>query len=371
MSHIVYPEDYGAVGDGTTDDHSAIVSAVAASAQKTLVFCPGKAYLFDPSETRIDVSDRHIVATGATLKNAYFGVSSGTSKWEGGHVTQDGSADNYNSPKFLISGGSGHRITDLRCTNVTSYAALQLSGANDVVVRDLQVYQNNLNSITITAGTKLRLSGINIEGNPSGSDDGIALVDGGDICDVVITDVTAKNVYDILKIVNSSNDVRNVVVNGCSGTNVTAPLYIQSQGAVAENIVFANCAIYDESGVFAENLVRFDISGGAIVRNVRVSSLTFRGRTYPVNNDVVLLKNVDSTICGLEISGLRWDDIYSGAANGGGTPGHPAVEAFRYVPTGGASASDVSLYDWLVTGAPGMTGTASITNLQQDRVQVQ
>src|SRR6185503_8540890 len=103
---------------------------------------------------------------------------------------------------------------------------------------------------------------------------------GGDVQDVVMANMTGEDIYDILKIVNVTNTVRDVSVTGCTGTNIVAPLYIQTSGAVAtNNISLSGCNFFDTTGSMAENLVRYAISGGATVRNVKVNNVTFRGRT--------------------------------------------------------------------------------------------
>ncbi len=156
------PENYGAIGDGTTDDSTALAAWIAAGG--ILRGTPGKTYLFAGTLT-ISTSGTNIDFGGAQLKCK----ASSTSKVlvTGNNVTLRNLYLNGNrTGTSVVSQGIEWRGTGGLCVNVESSSHNDceggfhlITGTPDLTCRDCSAHLNGDRAVA-NAGNKLRVSGI-------------------------------------------------------------------------------------------------------------------------------------------------------------------------------------------------------------------
>jgi hypothetical protein len=95
---VVYPEQYGAVGDGTTDDTTAITNALTAAIGKRIVFT--KAVYKVTAKIEIDLDGDSIDVVGYAGSTVYTTLITGG----GDYQTQTGAINFYNGGNVYITG---------------------------------------------------------------------------------------------------------------------------------------------------------------------------------------------------------------------------------------------------------------------------
>jgi hypothetical protein len=96
--NVIYPEDYGAVGDGTTDDTTAITNALTAAIGKRIVFT--KAVYKVTAKIEIDLDGDSIDVVGYAGSTIYTTLITGG----GDYQTQTGAINFYNGGNVYITG---------------------------------------------------------------------------------------------------------------------------------------------------------------------------------------------------------------------------------------------------------------------------
>lgn len=283
-------KDYGAVGDGKTDNAVAIQQAIdACSAAKggIVVIPSGGVFMTGPFELRSDVEFN--VQTGATVlanpdesvyKKSAFRANPGEGTiWIGGnnvhHLTLSGAGtidgngisfmgaeleDSYVLKPFnvtdprphvlTLTGGSHIRIKDLTVKN-SAYWTLHLIGCDDVVISGITLLNSlkvrNSDGIDIDHSRNVRISDCYIESG----DDCICLknrrefAEFGPCKNITVSNCTMTSRSCAIKIGSENVDsISNVIVSNCIITKSNRGIGIQNrdEGTVS-NVLFSNIII--------------------------------------------------------------------------------------------------------------------------------
>ena len=175
-------KDYGATGDGSTDDHANLTTAIAAASGHTLYF-PNGTYLL--SETLVfNVSCRVILGNGVIIKN-YDNNYTDTPLVTIDSVTNGSFEGNNALIQQDYSGGtwpSGQQRSALAITNCTDFVVRDLrlksdggdglyvggdtmSGMNfDTLIENVHVLEGGRNGISVIAGNNVTLKDCIVEG---------------------------------------------------------------------------------------------------------------------------------------------------------------------------------------------------------------
>jgi len=352
LAQIISVQDFGAVGDGVTDDTTAIQNAIdyATSINGGLIYFPAATYV--AGMLTIAGDNITLMGYGATLKNTRFTFTSASSniKLEGFYVYDD---TGDNTRYFLEI--QGNRLTLQDCT----FEYINHLQALGWVRRNVSyIYFTRVRSIK---------GGLNIFGGGTdyhftdcvwedGTDDAIAVkapaLDGNAFVtqNVTVQGGRVKNHAAILSIGSdvgrSGADGYNAVVRGVTVTNVTATdttsiLFIKPgiiagsdwRDGTVENVTVSNCTLTDTTGAKYKRAVDIQAGRGAIVNNVIVSNCAVYTRCPAIVTDhaFVYLKTVaegdPALIKNIFINDCSFIDIYDGAANGIGAPGYPTTQA--------------------------------------------
>jgi parallel beta-helix repeat protein len=138
LRETVSVKDFGAVGDGVTDDTAAIQAALDASANKTLVYIDGATYLVSAA-LNIPTGSRHVgkakvkAANSAAIATGLFNATTGSDIVFDG-LELDGNADNT-GVMYGINISGVNRVFVKNCyIHDTRQAGIRLGDCNGVVV---------------------------------------------------------------------------------------------------------------------------------------------------------------------------------------------------------------------------------------------
>ena len=352
LRDIINVKDFGAVGNGTTDDTAAVQAAItyAQSINGGVIYFPPAVY----AGGMITISGTNVTLSGygASLKNFRFTFTTASSniRVEGFYVYDDtGISTRY----FLEI--QGNRLTMIDCTFefINHYQALGW-------------VRRNVSYLYFTRVRAIR-GGINIFGGGTdyhftdciwedGTDDAIALkapaIDPNPLVTQNIT-VQGGTVRNHAAIISLGSDigragadgytaaVRNVAVSNVTAIDTTSILFIKPgiisgsdwRDGTVENVTVSNCTLTDTTGAKYKRAIDIQAGRGAIVNNVIVSNCTVFARCPAIVTDhaFVYIRTVaegdPALIKNIFVNNCSFIDIYDGAVNGIGAPGHPTTQA--------------------------------------------
>lgn len=282
--------DFGAVGDGTTDDTTAIESAISAAQDAWLLF-PKGTYL-GTDANRIDFSGiRGVVAYGATFERFHVLVESGPFQWFGGTFDQDEAGLSANS-LFRANTGEGYWIKDVRFLHDdNAYAAIELrpssaqSRPENVFIDGCYFSSGSKSAITLRDSANVFISNCRMV---STSDDTIVLKDyeGKGVENVVISNCTYDGGSNMLAIGNNLSDsgyIRNVTLTNCEGRNLKSILSFRPgknmsapASGPAEDIKVSHVHMRNDT-VDAERIIDFEPDNACNLRRITVEDVSFYG----------------------------------------------------------------------------------------------
>jgi hypothetical protein len=350
LREIVSVDDFGAVGDGVTNDAAAIALAIANTpAGGVLRLTPGKTY-FSSTTVTFDADNLTVEGTGATIT-----------------TTADNQAVNFAGASLKIRGVH----FDLAATGADPAPYLEFNGA-DTVFEDNTVTRSAAAHIPCyvrSTATGLRFrnnhctwyGGINmisnckdieITGNSfinpgAASDDGIAIKAVGGISEnILIADNYFENMADFVGIGSEigataatdstySNIARAITITGNRGKNCTRMLMVKPGGVdgvdvrdgTVRGVTFSNNTLIDESGTAMLQPILIQPGRGARVFDVTGKNNKAIGRctTGDQVGYYIFLRNdgtgtADVVVDNIDI-GIEIIDRYGGVASGGSAPG--------------------------------------------------
>lgn len=346
----VYPEQFGARGDGVAVDYPAINAALVASDIVNLkagaVYnCAD--YITGPILPR---SGNKLIGYGAQLLNA--------------RIYADPSVSDLHLEGFVMLNEPGipaHYFFDM-CG--TRWSMLNVQFQRGAVVGSAGLFgyirgtssygkmvactSQGSNGVYITGHDHV-FSGNNIVGKFDdayviGSDDGLF---GSFTYNITITGGSVKNNFAICSIgtgvgtigVDSTvgtRGVRNVSVTGVVAEGCNSILYIKPgltfdyRNGLVEEVNVSNCTLIDQTGEGCQIPFLIRAAKGALVRNIRINNCSARVRCNSTASEragfLVSVKNEGTqaaTIRDIFIDNVSIIDLYEGQDNSGSYPGYP------------------------------------------------
>lgn len=311
--------EYGAAGDGSTNDAAAIQKAIDACAEngggRVLVPAGGR-FLTGSIELKSHV-DFHL-EPGATLLGSVeqadyeaatlIRANGAENLTISGRGAIDMRGHNYMArelpyiyrpkdwrPRMMILEDCRNvRLENLTLRNSALWT-VHLAGCRDVAVRDLSILNDrkipNCDGIAVDSSKNVRISGCHI----TAGDDCIVLktleqyAEYGDCENVTVQGCTLESTSAAIKIgTETINDIRNLTVDGCVIRDSHRGLGILLRdGGTVENLLYANCTIETRffhdiwwgaaEPISVTALPREEGHEVGTVRNVRFSNLLCRG----------------------------------------------------------------------------------------------
>jgi hypothetical protein len=279
----------GCVADGITDDTACLRNVWAVSARKSVTIPPGQYYCADPFKQALLVDAATVYAEGATFLGCIFTTvgATGGLNWVGGTFDTTAITGNGGPPIWQVS-RDHTTFVDTRFLYTKNYTAIQIGGSggsacpDDVSIEGIKTTANGESHITPACVSNLRINNWLLDG--TGHEDGIAIMGlTGPSHDITISNVTATNTYNILKIVNGNYPISNVSLSNWTCTDCVTPIYLQGdvlQGKQPNpftNVNVSHGTVIDLTGTSLTNLVYIS-STGVPMRNVTVSDVEAFGR---------------------------------------------------------------------------------------------
>lgn len=274
--NVYYPEEYGAAGNGVSNDYNAIQQCVnAASGNGVVVFTSGKTYL--SNEIVVLPSNTYISGYGATLK---FPVSHG---FQNSGFGDPPTTTNVN---IIIEG--------LNLDGGGTYDGLiRFSGVHKSIIRDCYVHNVPVSGVTTGISLVNGCNDILIVG---------CTIDVADYC-IIIASETATRGQGVLFNENIRINSCNIITDWGSG--------IAMQGG-GRFLTVSNCNI--EVSGYSNNVglgikINEGESSSYNVSNVTVSGCTFNyGRTGSNDNAAITMGNYNDYI---SITGCTFNNFYN------------------------------------------------------------
>ena len=352
LSDTVSVKDFGAVGDGVTDDTAAIQNAInyAASIGGSVIYFPTAVYV--AGMLTISGDNITLMGYGVTLKNTRFTFTSTSSniKLEGFYVYDD---TGINTRYFLEIQGNYLTIQDCKFEFINHLQALGWVRRNVSYLYFTRVHAIKGGLNIFGGGTDYHFTDCVWE---NGTDDAIAIkapaLDGNSFVTQNVT-IQGGRVKNHAAIVSIGSDVgrsgadgynaavQNVTVTNVTATDTTSILFIKPgiisgsdwRDGQVQNVTVSNCTLTDTTGAKYKRAIDIQAGRGAIVNNVIVSNCAVYARCPAIVTDhaFVYLKTVaegdSATIKNIFINDCSFIDIYDGAANAVGAPGYPTTQA--------------------------------------------
>lgn len=363
-SGAVNPRWFGAKGDGSTNDHAALVAALAFDR----VHFPDGTYLINPATSVLTMTSRtgiHLSADkGTTIKVASGVTTSGYVQmlvlygctdvlieditFDGNFANRSGGAGG--AAVVLVSNEGSHRVRFNRCTFKespsdgiyvrASSVATPSTYPTDLTVDDCDFLSNNRNGISLVGAkrawilggrfydTKLGAPGCGIDIEPNASDTyGVedVLIDGGDF-----QNNTGEGV--LITAANASVRPKRVTVTNIKGRNNTKGLLYFGY---AESCVLDGAVVADDTTAWTDTgLVTFS----PYAFRCKARNLEFRNVTGASGGSTDYLVYCDNTGTGNSVDGI---DAYNCSYNVFGTAG--SCEA-RNIRMNTITAGDYGIY---------------------------
>ena len=278
--------DFGAVGDGKTDNRAAIQKAIDfAKANGKDVFVPAGTFLHDGL---IKLDGAHMYGAGdkSVLKAVNSGDQSieltGTGAWLK-YLTLDSDATTrgqaHVNAKILVQDATGFTVAGVHILNSHS-AGIMIDSSQNGVVRGSTISGTNADSIHITSGSH----DIVVKNNhvDHAGDDGIAVVSYGAAAGDLNHDITITG-----NTVTDNVWGRNISVVGGERVTITQN-HVEGNGAGLAGIYLATEPAYATAGV------RSVVVDGNVVVNT--------GSDKTGHGNIMLYDGTDQTISGVQLS---------------------------------------------------------------------
>ena len=375
--------DYGAVGNGTTDDTAAIQTAATAcpAAGCTLYFPPG--YTFGVSGTLLLSSNTHILAYGATLldisgnfsflKNLHNSATTLTDS----NITIEGLTLDYGTSG---TGGGYHAIEMSFVNHVQVLSAVcQLRGAGDctamIGTNDTLVQGNSSFGSTNAAYDHWwGASNARVIGNYASIQAGYAALMNTDPTSGITTPVSTNLVF-------SNNEIV------CPDTDIVCIVWIGPISLGSANNVVASNNTLTNSGIRAFGVTNVSIVGNTLSQTtvsaaaIHVGDATSNGMVVannviidpPNNGDpaVIVMNGTNGAITGNVITGTRFyaaTDTYSAPVVISGNSFSAGLHGYQNIGTAWVSATHPTIMATGQTITPatiaGIVGTTAADNAQ-------
>lgn len=303
---IINVKDFGATGDGVTNDTTAIAAAVTALTANSTLYFPAGVYLTDvigfASKTFVAIKGDGRTAT--TIRNRVAGNVIYFRPTCSDITMQDLTIDNNNSSRTagqhgIVIGCSRFNLSNVGVTRCGEYAVLtgwdQIAGTttavSDIIVSNLYVYNtyaDGMHFMTTTRGTLTNSIFV--------TDDDCIAVDGSFHVTVSNCVGTARNDLGTtwgrgIAVFNGSTDV---IVSGCEMSNIKqAGIRVELAGGSAPaRVTFADCLVYN-CGLSSDGNI--DVESGTDVSFIGGASRNaFNG------NHMILQSGTRLTVNGME-----------------------------------------------------------------------
>ena len=363
-------KDFGAVGDGVTDDSAEIQAALdeADARGGAEVYFPPAVYYCAATVISVDGDGVFLNGYGATLKDARLRIESTATDTSvhGLKVTDSTSTNGWYTLEVL---GTRFLLQDLTLDKtpttggVMGYFRRQCSFGT---IRGLKSFGSNGFFIS---GHDLTFTDFEVESKGidgvSGTDDCFVMKSGDSTnasvqtYNITITGGNVRGFYNILAIGTEigqyavdgdySNYVKNVTVTGVNAYNCVTLAYIKPgagsgdyRHGLVENINMSNCNLENDLPMINWPF-HIRAGRGAILRNVNISNCNVVGRcdgtslTHSLIDISGMNLGASATIEDVTFENITGRDLYGGVANSGPTPGEPFDWAIRVNRTSAAN----------------------------------
>lgn len=292
-------KDYGAVGNGTTNDTAAVLLAVADSAGKVLVW-PAGTYIINNNTVEPASNSAWFVTPSATIRNVSTSVQYnmfpciGVTNWSlygggtlRGHVANDATENGY---ILSISEDCDNiKIDNINFVNAMAdciYIGTAATAPTNIWISNITVTGARRNGLSITAGDNIRI--INSVFQDTYNPDHVTISSGLDIEPDGVQVVSNVGISGCSFLNNYGGGI---TVYGAGGLGAE-----QVRNILIDNNTFNNNCIYGLS-VSSTLKASFELSEtfNASVTNNSISGLNNRGGIYSDINRETVIQNNDIT----------------------------------------------------------------------------
>jgi polygalacturonase len=301
-------KDFGAVGDGITDDIDAIEAALAVTGK---IYVPAGTYSIS-HPIRIGSNTHIILDKNATVYAADNSLEPGGCSFVRNIDTTYGSAPDSN---IIIEGGSwdGNRANQTR-TDITGYRyagkGFQLTNVKDVVLRNMTVIDPTTFAICLTGISNFIVSNITFKNFPAlVNQDGIHInppANGGTIQHIYGNtgdDMVAFVAYDTTAGLQWHGAIKNISVRDLNNDGQSNPAHRAVRFWCVQNDSIYNISVDGVHGSYTTEVITFDTyTTAGYVNNISISNVDASSTNTPsfyVNNIPVTnlsLRNISTSM---------------------------------------------------------------------------
>jgi hypothetical protein len=354
LQETVSVKDFGAVGDGVTDDTAAIQAAIDANIQ-SIIYIPEGIY---------KITSPLVLDTNVFIQGDVFNAG-GTqiAPYDCAAFVIDGST---------VTGGFAFNIQIkslyINCTNITNAQdyVIYLNDSYRVTLEDIRIQNAVVSTSDITSIVKVRginnvntlsrIYAVGTANSGSGSAFDIDVGKGSLIVDTCDAENANKGFYIAL---NSQVDIRSPYMERCGQAIYLYPTTLTSEGQPQVNIFggYINLASATSNGVYIAGT--FNKSEVINIYGLRFASNDHATKTKGFNTSTMVWDNTNHiNINGVDWSWIDTPDELRTAANI--TPDNPYLNSaqnkeehiFKITNLADATATDVFKIEGMVTGSP-------------------